>query len=264
MGAAIHYTGDRIGTQEHARCAGTVKGIQSYHMDSQGWQDIAYNALVCQHGFVFAGRGPGVVNGANGQTNANRDWPAICYLGGDGDPLTEAGKIGIWEAAEWLGVADAEWRPHRSFVSTSCPGDEVLAWLDEGHPRPGGRDEPSANNKRAAYLKGATAMSENVKILPGENITIGWTPPNNGPTGDVWVRLMAGNTCRVDYAVRSPEGWPEAKVEGTIPDDGQISVQMPADRWSMQVHNRSEPGPKGVIITAFIGVGVRMEYAEGK
>ena len=70
------------------------EGHPGYHMDTQGLQDIAYNALVCEHGFVFAGRGPGIANGANGQTAANVDWPAVCYLGGDGDPLDRSRKGG--------------------------------------------------------------------------------------------------------------------------------------------------------------------------
>jgi hypothetical protein len=39
----------------HANCAGRIRAIQDFHMDGQGWLDIAYNHVFCRHGFVFAG-----------------------------------------------------------------------------------------------------------------------------------------------------------------------------------------------------------------
>ncbi|MGH7492638.1 MAG: N-acetylmuramoyl-L-alanine amidase [bacterium] len=37
-------------------CAARVRAIQAYHMDSQGWDDIGYNYLICRHGSIVQGR----------------------------------------------------------------------------------------------------------------------------------------------------------------------------------------------------------------
>lgn len=51
----VHYSAMHSDEQaDHRNCAARVRGIQNYHMDSHGW-DIAYNWLVCKHGYVFRG-----------------------------------------------------------------------------------------------------------------------------------------------------------------------------------------------------------------
>ncbi|XP_050784203.1 peptidoglycan recognition protein 1 [Gopherus flavomarginatus] len=52
----IHHTaGNRCSTL--ADCSREVKNIQSYHMNSNGWDDIGYNFLIGEDGKVYEGRG---------------------------------------------------------------------------------------------------------------------------------------------------------------------------------------------------------------
>uniref|UniRef100_A0A674JDA9 Peptidoglycan recognition protein 1 n=1 Tax=Terrapene triunguis TaxID=2587831 RepID=A0A674JDA9_9SAUR len=52
----IHHTaGNRCYTQ--ASCSQQVRGIQNYHMGSNGWSDIGYNFLIGEDGRVYEGRG---------------------------------------------------------------------------------------------------------------------------------------------------------------------------------------------------------------
>jgi hypothetical protein len=121
-----------MGSFSHSSCAGKVRGIQAFHKNSRGWADIAYNAVVCPHGYVFEGRGPGVTSAANGNTQTNGDWYAVCYLGGEGDGFTSEGKAGFVEAVQWLrsdGKAGPRVNGHRDHKATACPGDEIYAWL---------------------------------------------------------------------------------------------------------------------------------------
>lgn len=136
-GVAVHWEGPTMGWPwPHSQCAARVRGIQAFHMDSRGWADIAYNDLVCGHGYVFEGRGPDVRNAANGGNgNDNATHMAICYIGGEGDEFTAAARDAINDAAEHLGVAGGDWRPHRYFTETACPGDVIAAWVAAGHPR---------------------------------------------------------------------------------------------------------------------------------
>jgi hypothetical protein len=143
-GVAVHYSGTDADEQaDHANCAGRVRGIQRYHMESNGWLDIAYSQLVCVHGYVFVGRGFGIRTAANGTTAANEHYFAICFLGND-----TAGRADLTRnARNALGELIREYqrryprgrrvRPHSAFVATECPGRELRAYIDRRGWLPG-------------------------------------------------------------------------------------------------------------------------------
>jgi hypothetical protein len=121
--------------QLHANCAARVRGIQAYHMDVQGWLDIAYNHVFCRHGYVFVGRGFRARSAANGTTKANDAYFAVCFLGDD-----SAGRADVTpEARTALAALLREYRrrypgarrvrPHSDFTATDCPGDELRALI---------------------------------------------------------------------------------------------------------------------------------------
>lgn len=57
--AVVHHT---AGTNDYsaAQVPGIIKGIQSYHQQSRGWNDIGYNFLVDKFGRIWEGRGGGI------------------------------------------------------------------------------------------------------------------------------------------------------------------------------------------------------------
>jgi len=132
-GITIHWTGTGYGgTWDHSRCASIVRGIERSHEYGNGWGDIAYNLLVCPHGYVFEGRGANVRSAANGYTTVNREWYAVCYLGGVGDKFTRAGKRGLRDAVAYLrehGNAGRLVNGHRDHKATDCPGNAIYIWL---------------------------------------------------------------------------------------------------------------------------------------
>lgn len=134
-GVGIHWIGTKQGTWTHDKCDDKVRGIQSYHMDNQGWVDIAYSHLCCPHGYIYEGRRWGTRTAANGTNTGNSYYHAICYLGGEGDPFTEAAKVAI---KEYVTVHRSKYgnevRPHSWFKSTGCPGNVIRDWLARGMP----------------------------------------------------------------------------------------------------------------------------------
>lgn len=130
----IHYSGSNADQEPlHKNCAARVRGIQRFHMDSRGWSDIAYNWLVCRHGYIFRGRGWAVMSAAT--LGHNDHTVAVCFLGGDAKgkaDVPEAAKDAIREIYKFCKERtprDIDAKGHRDFVPTSCPGDELYAFL---------------------------------------------------------------------------------------------------------------------------------------
>lgn len=127
-------------TTDHNRCASIWRAYQAYHLDTQGWCDIAYTSGVCPHGYRLEGRGPGQRTGANGTNDGNFRSYATCYIAGTGDPLTDSAKRAFLDEAERLG-RPLRWG-HRDWKSTSCPGDPLYIWRSGGFPAPEGPPPP--------------------------------------------------------------------------------------------------------------------------
>jgi hypothetical protein len=153
FGTTAHWEGPHMGWPwAHSACASLVRGIQRFHMDSRGWADIAYSGVACGHGFVFEGRWLGHRTSANGTTAGNNRAYAICYLGGEGDPFTDAGKRAMRAAFDYLDARGAGpgRNGHRDWKATACPGDVIYRWVRSGQPVPAPR--PPEDEDEMSYL----------------------------------------------------------------------------------------------------------------
>lgn len=128
-GVAVHYGGSGGPPADHAGCVVRWRAWQNFHMDGRGWVDIAYNFGYCNHGYVFAGRGYGVRSAAQGTNDGNQRYLAAVWIGGGSSTPTQLAV----NALEWIIVqvrkngGGDDVRPHRSFHSTSCPGDYLAS-----------------------------------------------------------------------------------------------------------------------------------------
>ena len=123
----VHWVGGSgsIGITSHADCPTRIKAIQTYEM-SKEYSDIAYNLICCPHGTVYEGRGLNVQGAANGpQTNATK--PSVCLLLNMADRMTPAMQDRILDLNRW--VTPGTILGHREVNTTTCPGDEVYAWI---------------------------------------------------------------------------------------------------------------------------------------
>jgi hypothetical protein len=141
----VHWEGPAMGTFPHSKCADKVRGIQTFHMapepHGRGWSDIAYTGVVCPHGYVFEGRGPGVRTGANGTNEGNSSAYALCALVGVGDPIPPALLDGIADGVAWLGGKHTN--AHRDWKPTACPGDSLTHHAHTGRFTAGSSAKPT-------------------------------------------------------------------------------------------------------------------------
>lgn len=144
-GTKVHYLGTAYSSRRHELCDDYVRGIRASHLanTAENYSDIAYNAIVCEHGTVYEGRGPHRRTGANGTATLNSRHYAVCALlaskGGGLDTPTDAQLNGLRDAIEWLrreGNAGPYIGGHRDGHATTCPGDALYAWVKRGAPRP--------------------------------------------------------------------------------------------------------------------------------
>lgn len=142
----IHHTAG-LECSDLSSCSKVMRGIQNFHMDDRGWDDIGYNFLIGGDGRVYQGRGWTRV-GAH-TYGFNRISIAFSLMGNfqDKEPpsvMLDVAKKMIRCAQEEDYVTDFELHGHRDGGCTLCPGqklyDIIKTWPNfVGGPLPGWR-----------------------------------------------------------------------------------------------------------------------------
>ncbi|KAE8420250.1 N-acetylmuramoyl-L-alanine amidase domain-containing protein [Aspergillus pseudocaelatus] len=142
-GVKVHYLGPEFSGKQHSECDGFMRSVQNEHMDEspEDYFDIAYNLAVCEHGYVFDGRGKGHRSGANGNVQLNSDhYAVLAFLGKSGvtEP-SDAQITGLQDSIAYLRRAGAgdEIKGHRDGYNTECPGGPLYKLVTDGSLDPG-------------------------------------------------------------------------------------------------------------------------------
>jgi hypothetical protein len=169
LGFQLHHYASPRALADHAKCAGQVRAVQNVHMDVRGWSDIAYNFVVCNHGFVYEGRGWEKQNGATGNPTANDTRIAMCWAGhSDQDVFDIKAANAIHELAS-LGISKG-WPAvvggHKDFSQTSCPGNTLYAWM-KAQTWGGTVGTPIMGSPQATAMQGLAFVKANAARLGG-------------------------------------------------------------------------------------------------
>jgi len=216
VGIVLHHSGVKGASAGPA----TVKSFERYHMDTRGWNGIAYNWLVDADGVIYEGRGAGVSAAATRGWNSRTE--SICYTGwGSGEVSQRA-----LDSIKWL-VSDIQGRygrglwlkGHRDLAKTACPGTNLYHWLQAGMPLVsdsvpeqdwGGIKAHIASLGAAVSRRPLSAMrrskGEAVRLVQQHLSGLGHDP---GPVDGIFGRLTAG-------AVRSYQKSVGLKADGVV------------------------------------------------
>ncbi|CAM4187480.1 N-acetylmuramoyl-L-alanine amidase [Nocardiopsis rhodophaea] len=131
----------------------TPRQIQDFHMDSNGWADIGYNFLVDNQGNAYEGRG-WLVIGAHAAPR-NTEGIGVCFMGRDGDATTAAKRTlrALYDDANYRAGRTLAQKGHRDINPTSCPGDDLYAWVKSGMPVHGDAPPDQAPPWPGVYLR---------------------------------------------------------------------------------------------------------------
>lgn len=185
-GMAVHYEGADRSLTKHDRCDDVVRGIQNLHLDEREWADIAYSFLVCRHGVIYEGRGWGVRTAANGTNEGNACFHAVCYLDDDKPDTKDVTPEALVALAEVIAECrkrgyGSEVKPHRAFKATSCPGEELTAWVarrgydtpsrgkDTGNP-PRGPQKGAQGPRTPSWYKRVLRITPDKPFIKGNDV----------------------------------------------------------------------------------------------
>ncbi|XP_022290086.2 peptidoglycan recognition protein 1-like [Crassostrea virginica] len=124
----IHHTAGHS-CHNFDTCVNTLKGIQNFHMDNRGWDDIGYSFLIGQDGQIYEGRGWDHV-GAH--TKGFNTWGyAVSFMGNYmAQPPNNASLNAARTLIEYgkrMGYISSTYHlyGHRDMSNTSSPGDAL-------------------------------------------------------------------------------------------------------------------------------------------
>lgn len=137
VGIALHWPAMSGRLDTVPEVMGALRSWQAYHMDTQGWSDIAYQEAIDQAGHVYRLRGLSTQSAANGTEDLNQQYGALLLVVGPGEEPSEAmiravrRRIArhrdLFPRSRRI-VGHGEIRPG----GTTCPGPQVQRLISRG------------------------------------------------------------------------------------------------------------------------------------
>jgi hypothetical protein len=248
--AVVHHTAGS-NTYSRTQSAAIVRGIQLYHVRSNGWNDIGYNFLVDKYGQVFEGRFGGMernVVGAHAQ-GFNTGSVGVALLGNyDSAAVTPAARSALTRLISWrLDVAHVDPLTLFSWVSGGNPrfpaGVPVTLRTISGHRDtgftscPGARLYSELNGLARAVFQTGLPKLYSPSVTGGAGGLVRFTATLSEPLP--WSVLV---TDRSGAVVASGEG------EGTTVDWTWDARTIPAGRYAYAI----DAGPTVRPATGFV------------
>ena len=128
----IHHAGSQAGVTG----PGQIRGWQDWHMNGQGWPDLAYHIVVGVDGRIYEGRDPAF----RGDTGTAYDTTGHLLVVLEGNfeveqptaaQLASLKSVLAW-ASERYGVAPDTISGHGDHAATLCPGRHLEAIIHSG------------------------------------------------------------------------------------------------------------------------------------
>ena len=202
--SVVHHTAGAVPTSR-AQSAAIVRGIQSYHVRSNGWNDIGYNFLVDPFGQVFEGRRGGITKAVIGAhaMGFNTGSVGVAVLGTyESRGIAKAARTALVKLLAWkLDLAHVDPISRLTWISAGNPkypyGTAVSIRAVSGH-----RDTGPTSCPGAVLYGTLGSIAAEVRPLGGPKI---FSPRATGSVGDP-VRFTARLSDSLPWTVTVLDG----------------------------------------------------------
>jgi hypothetical protein len=247
----VHHTVS-LNDYTPAEAPGIVLAICRYHRNSNGWNDIGYNALVDKYGTIYEGRAGGLdqavvgahAQGFNSQTSGVANIGDYSDVAASDEALTATANFARWKLgihgqplsgpvtlrsgggpesryAAGTEVTLERVIGHRDTGRTACPGDALYAQLPQ---------------IRAMVESGAPYVSSAARVsaaLGDSTADFGEVVPLNGALAAADGSPLPGQV--VEVQVNSDDAWRTARRVTVGADGGFLTDLKPGKRMYVRV-----------------------------
>eukprot|EP00058_Branchiostoma_floridae_P002184 XP_002587672.1 hypothetical protein BRAFLDRAFT_92716 [Branchiostoma floridae] len=123
----IHHSYEPDVCFNRSQCEKYVQGIQNFHMDTRGWDDIGYNFLVGGNGDVFEGRGWDTRGAHAGSMWNGQSIAMMNQTGVSTGPSVKRVYVGYRNKL----MSNYTLYGHRQVLPRTCPGEEFYKIVTE-------------------------------------------------------------------------------------------------------------------------------------
>jgi hypothetical protein len=133
-GLAVHWNGPAVPESALTDPRAYLEGVRRFHVNTNGWSDIAYNFGVDQRGDIWVLRGMTHMSAANGDSTVNAQWVAVLAIIGTGQKPSPSMLAGIKTVASMVRreyPRGTRVTTHQAIrpASTACPGPDLIPWV---------------------------------------------------------------------------------------------------------------------------------------
>ncbi|MDX6470054.1 MAG: hypothetical protein QOF75_1857 [Gaiellaceae bacterium] len=257
--AVVHHT---AGTNDYtaAQSAAIVRGIELYHVQGNGWNDIGYNFLVDKYGQVFEGRYGGVDKAVIGAHSLgfNDGSMGVAVLGNYGSsPVSAAAKASLEQLLAWrLDLA------HIDPLST-------VSWISGGNPRfpsgiavqmraiAGHRDTNFTDCPGNALYAQLPQIAREVAALGGPKV---YAPLMSGKLGGP-IRFSAQLSASLPWTVTVTDATGAVAAQGTgtgtVVDWTWDATSAPLQRYTWTIAAAGARSASGTIGNASVALAIQ-------
>ncbi len=249
--AVVHHTVSS-NSYSQSQVPGMIAGIQAYHQDGRGWDDIGYNFVVDKYGGIWEGRGGGIdrpVIGAHA-SGFNTNTVGISVLGDYSSATPSSATLeGVSRIAGWklyTGAVD----PSGSSSFTSGGGTKYAAGTVVnlpnviGHRDVGATTCPGTIHSYLGQIRQRAQDWKNWSLL-----TYGPFNPSSGPPfGEFNGFSQNGNLVKMWGWVIDPDPWPGYRQVHIVLNNNERAWHLDAKQYRPDIEAR------------FPGYGNRLGY----